>query len=116
MQVLLNSDHNIRGDLRLTDIVEGEVERVLGRFDDYVTRVEVHLNDVNSPTKTGSDDKRCQMEARIKGLDPVSATHHAPSLMEAISGACEKLERALERHLGRLEGRKTHQRKSQDST
>lgn len=113
MQVLLNSNHTIRGDLRLTDIVEGEVERVLGRFEESVTRVEVHLNDVNSSTKTGNDDKRCQMEARLKGLEPVSATHHAPSWMEAISGACEKLERTLDHHLGRLEGRKAHQRKNE---
>ncbi|HZP88383.1 MAG TPA: HPF/RaiA family ribosome-associated protein [Burkholderiales bacterium] len=113
MQVLLNSDHNIRGDLRLTEIVEGEVERVLGRFDDHLTRVEVHCNDVNSAMKSGGNDKRCQIEARVKGMDPISVTHYAPSLMEAISGACEKLERALDHHFGRLEGRKNHQRRDE---
>ena len=106
MQVLLNSDHNIRGDQRLTEIVEGEVDRVLGRFADHVTRVEVHVNDLNGSDKKGGDDKRCQMEARLRGQHPISVSHHAGSLMEAIGGAAEKLEKTLDRHLGRLESRR----------
>jgi len=105
MQVLLNSDHNIRGDLRLTEIVEAEVGRTLGRFSDRVTRVEVHVNDVNGSARKGGGDKRCQMEARVRGMQPVSVSHHADSLMEAISGAAEKMEKSLDRHLGRLEAR-----------
>ncbi|MCC7549825.1 MAG: HPF/RaiA family ribosome-associated protein [Burkholderiales bacterium] len=103
MQVLLNSDNNIRGDLRLTEIVEAEVERVLGRFADRVTRVEVHVNDVNSSEKKGVDDKRCQIEVRVRGLQPMSVSHHAGSLMEAITGAAEKMEKSLDRQLGRLD-------------
>ncbi len=106
MQVLLNSDNNIRGDLRLTQIVEDEVDRVLGRFADRLTRVEVHVNDVNSSDKNGMDDKRCQMEARVRGMQPLSVSHHAASLMEAISGAAQKLEKSLDRQLGRQEARK----------
>jgi len=105
MQVLLNSDHNIRGDLRLTEIVEAEVDRTLGRFTERITRIEVHVNDVNSSAKKGTVDKRCQMEARLRGLQPVSVSHHAGSLMEAITGAAEKLEKSLDRQFGRLEAR-----------
>ena len=115
MQVLLNSDNNIRGDQRLTEIVETEVDRALGRFADRVTRVEEHVNDVNSSVKKGVVDKRCQMEARLSGMQPLSVSHHAGSLMEAITGAAEKLEKALERQLGRLDTRHDAQAPSEEA-
>ena len=104
MQVLLNTDNQITGDLRLTGIVETAIQDAVIHFEDQVTRVEVHLNDVNSG-KSGPDDHRCMIEARIKGHEPLAVTHHAESLMLALDGATEKLKAAVERLLGRLERR-----------
>ena len=102
MQVLVNSDHHITGDETLTARVETLVEDVLGRFGERITRVEVHLNDVNGD-KLGGRDKRCMMEARLAGLKPIAVSHQAPTLLEAMEAAAEKLERAIEHTLGRLE-------------
>ncbi len=102
MQVLVNTDHHITGDETLTQRVETLVNDELGRFGERITRVEVHLNDVNGD-KLGDRDKRCMMEARLAGLKPIAVSHQAPTLLEAMETAAEKLARAIDRRLGRLE-------------
>lgn len=102
MQVLVNSDHHIVGGEDLTERVQGVVEGRLERFDGRITRVEVHLNDLNGH-KLGERDKRCVMEARVGGMKPIAVSHEAPTLTEAIHVAADKLERAVEHALGRLE-------------
>jgi len=91
MQVLVNSNHSISVTSDLEERIKATVETELERFDDHLTRVEVHLNDENS-NKSGPQDKRCQMEARVKGHDPISATHRAETLDLAINGADGKAE------------------------
>jgi len=102
MQVLVNSDHHIVGGEDLTERVQGVVEGRLERFGGRITRVEVHLNDLNS-VKLGERDKRCMMEARIGGMKPIAVSHEAPTLTEAIHVAADKLERAIDHALGKLE-------------
>jgi ribosome-associated translation inhibitor RaiA len=100
MQVLVNSDHHVG--LDLTERVQGVVAGRLQRFDGRITRVEVHLSDLNGQ-KLGERDKRCLMEARIGGMKPIAVSHEAATLTEAIHVAADKLERAVGHALGRLE-------------
>jgi ribosome-associated translation inhibitor RaiA len=101
MQIQINSDHHISGSPELAGRVQTLVRDTLDRYSDRITRVEVHLNDLNS-VKGGSHDKRCLMEARLAGLGPVAVNHEAENLNLAIDGAMEKLERAIEHKLGRV--------------
>ncbi len=101
MQIQVNSDHHITGDERMNEIVTSIVTDAVGRYADRITRVEVHLSDVNA-AKHGERDKRCMMEARIGGLAPIAVTNEADSLELAMEGAAEKLERAIGRVLGKL--------------
>lgn len=101
MQIQINSDHHTSASPELARRLQGLVQDTLDRYSDRITRVEVHLNDLNS-LKSGSNDKRCQMEARVSGLGPISASHQADSLDFAINGAMEKLERAIEHQLGKV--------------
>lgn len=113
MQVLVNSDHHIVAGEDLTERVQGVVEGRLDRFSGRITRVEVHLNDLNS-SKLGERDKRCLMEARVGGIKPIAVSHEAPTLTEAIHVAADKLERALDHAFGKLEdtaGRAAERRK-----
>ncbi len=103
MKVILNTDSNIQGDEALADHVDGVVESVLGRFASQLTRVEVHLSDVNAG-KGGDQDKRCVMEARLEGRQPMIVDSDADTVRAAISGAAHKLKRALDSSLGRLAG------------
>lgn len=101
MKVILNTDNHVQGDEALAEHVNGVVESVLGRFSKQVTRVEVHLSDVNAG-KAGDDDKRCVMEARLEGRPPTVASNDGPTMRVAISGAAHKLQRALDSSLGKL--------------
>ena len=100
MQIQINSDHHITGSPELAGRVQALVRDTLDRYSDRITRVEVHLNDLNG--EKGGTDKRCLMEARVGGFGPISVNHEADNLNLAIDGAMEKLERAIEHRLGRL--------------
>lgn len=101
MQVQVNTDKAITHDASLDDHVEGVVRSALERFGEQVTRVEVHLGDNNSSHKSGPNDKRCMMEARVAGIPPIAVTDQAGDLRQAISGASSKLVRALDTAIGK---------------
>jgi ribosome-associated translation inhibitor RaiA len=102
MLVLVSADHTVTASERLTGEIQASVNERLARFAARVTRVEAHLSDV-SGTRRNETDRRCSMEAHVAGLGPVAVHHLAPTLEVAIEGALDKLWRALDHHLGRLE-------------
>ncbi len=103
MQIQINTDHHIEGHEALAAHVRGVVEDALKRFDEHVTRVEVHLSDENA-NKSGKHDKRCVIEARLRGRPPVAVTQHAENLHQAVDGASDKVVRLIESTLGRAVG------------
>ena len=105
MQIQVHSDNHIEGSARLVEWVSASVASKLERFDDELTRVVVHLHDDNGQ-KAGAQDKRCQIEARPKGLQPLSVTHKAETLEQAIEGAVEKLHHALDHQFGKLRSKR----------
>jgi len=101
MKIQINTDNNIEGGDELTQQTQVTVESALERFAHQITRVEVHLSDENSSHKGGTD-KRCVMEARVQGMQPVAVTDQAENLEQAVNGAADKLEKLLDHELGRL--------------
>jgi ribosomal subunit interface protein len=102
MQIQVNTDNNIEGREALASYVEGLLEKSLDRFSDQITRIEVHLSDENSH-KSGPDDKRCLIEACLKGRNPTSVSHQAASLDQAVKGAADKIKKSIESTLERLQ-------------
>lgn len=100
MKVQVNSDKTIAVDASLTRYVEGEVDRVLGRFSARLTRVEIHLSDIDN-RKTGKADKRCLIETRPMGAQPMTASAQATKMPSAIGEALGKMQRALATFFGR---------------
>jgi ribosome-associated translation inhibitor RaiA len=100
MQIQINTDHNVEGREELVVQIQSMVAAALGRFEDEITRVEVHLSDQDGG-KSGPNDKRCVMEARIGGRKPTAVTHDAATVDQAAEGAADKLHRSVERILGR---------------
>jgi len=105
MQIHINTDSNIEGHQALVAQVSGVVDKALSRISDHITRVEVHLSDENSQ-KSGQNDKRCMMEARLEGRQPIAVTDQAATLNQAVEGAAGKLTRLIESTLGRLHDQK----------
>ena len=94
MKIQFNTDKNIEGRKRLETFFTGELEKDLARFEDKVTRIEVHLGDENSD-KGGNNDKRCLIEARPAKLHPVAVSAHADTIEKAFFLAAEKIKKAL---------------------
>ena len=102
MQILISTDHNIEGsEARAAEIID-VLTAALARFSKNITRVEVHLADENGP-KSGQDDIRCTLEARIEGRQPIAASHNADTIQHAVNGAADSLVSLIERTLGRTE-------------
>ena len=97
-------------DLAKTDAIESHIqgrgEHDLSRFADRLTRVEVHVGDLNG-TKGGADDKRCMVEVRPAGADPIAVESTGGDLYAVISETVAKAERALDKRFGRAEDHRT---------
>ena len=101
MQINVNTDRTIDKHQGLDEHVQSVVESAIGRFEDQVHRVEVHLSNENSQKQLDGGN-RCMMEAHVTGYAPVVVNEHAVNLHQAITQAGNKLKRALDSALGRL--------------
>ncbi len=106
MQVQVNTDNATEGRERLVESVEATVRDHLSRFSDRLSRVEIHLSDVNGDR--GGQDKRCVIEVRPNGLDPLVATDQADTIAGAVSGAIGKSVAVLDRTFGKIASRRGH--------
>ena len=107
MQININTDKTIERHSGLDEHVETVVKAAVARFGEQITRVEVHLSDDNSQ-KSADGGNRCMLEARVTNYQPIAVTQHAATLHQAISGAADKLKRAVDSALGRLHDKQLH--------
>lgn len=101
MLVHVNTDNHIRGSDELIGSVEGRLTQAFARFEPQLMRIEVRLSDENS--QKGGNDKRCLLEARFSGQEPLVASENSPNLEQAVEGAVDKLLRVIESQVERLE-------------
>ena len=101
MQIQVNHDNHVRLVEETAERLSKTVEDSLAKFADRITRVEMHLGDINAGK--GGADKRCMLEARISNLQPIAVSHQAETLQLALHGALDKLDHALSRAIGKLE-------------
>jgi ribosome-associated translation inhibitor RaiA len=101
MLIQLNTDNHVEGSDQVVRQAESDLQRSLARFAKQITRVEVHFQDANAE-KSGSSDKRCMIEARVSGQDPLAVSNTAATLTAAFNGARDKLVTLLDRRLARL--------------
>lgn len=105
MLVQINTDKNIEGHKRMNDFFEEEIRKDLGRFDELVTRVEVHLEDENG-NKAGKDDKKCVIEAKIGNKNPIAVTSHSEAPEKAFYDALHKIKRTLSKEKEKIKSHK----------
>lgn len=104
MQVQVNTDDHIEGGESLSEWIATEAKGRLSRFQDHVTRLDVFLSDLDAG-KSGANDKRCRIEARPAGRQPVTVTADADKTADAFTACIDKLIRALDTDLGRVKDR-----------
>ena len=94
MTIQFNTDKTIQGDDKRKIHFTTLIEQKLKRFNDAVTRIELHLSDENGE-KGGPNDIRCLLEARIAGKQPIAVKEQAATLDQAVEGAVAKMETSL---------------------
>ena len=104
MQVLVHTDDHIQGGESLAQWVQDEAATRLARLSENITRVEVFLTDLDGG-KSGANDKRCRLEARVAGRQPVSVTADADKMANAFIDSVDKLIRLIDAELGRVKDR-----------
>jgi len=97
MQIQVNTDNQIDGSAQLRMQVEATLTDALSRHSSRITRVEVHLSDENGSQKSGSNDKRCVLEARMTGMQPIKVSADGPSHELALDSATQKLTKLISR-------------------
>lgn len=95
MQITINTDNHIEAGNRHENYFSEVLQNALKRFEDKITALEVHVNDENAD-RTKGGDKRCVIEARVNGMNPLAVTNHAESVELAIKGAADKMKHLLE--------------------
>ena len=105
MQFQFNSDSSVMGTENVATRIEAAVRQKLARFEDRLTRLEVHVRDENGD-KGGGDDKACTIEARPSGGKPIGVTEHAGKVDDAARKAAGTLAQRLERHFGKSDRHK----------
>jgi ribosome-associated translation inhibitor RaiA len=101
MTIQFNTANNINGSEAMNTRLSSIIADKLSRFDEYITRIEAHLSDENGG-KEGENDKRCTLEARPQGKQPIVVTNNADTYDEAVAGAVTKLKSALDSAIGKL--------------
>ena len=105
MKIQVNTDGSVEGSETLRSSVEADVRSALARFADRLTRIEVHLGDEDGNKDSGGADKRCLLEARPAGMDPVVVTAFAGTVDQACHDATRKMQSRLNSIFGRRDAR-----------
>jgi hypothetical protein len=107
MDIQINTSNAVDGTGGFANAMEETTRSRLSRFEDRLTRVELHFSDETASRDTVKD-KRCAIEARLAGGDPITVTNAAATLDLAATGALTKMTTALDRHIGKATNRKGH--------
>ncbi len=100
MRIQVNSDKTINVDASLTLVVKDKSRSALDRFAKELTRIEIHLSDIDNK-KTGRADKRCLIEVRPAGDRPLVASATAMTIESAVDEALRKMKRSLTTFFGK---------------
>lgn len=102
MQFQFNTDSSVMGTQEVATRIEAQVRQRLERFANRLTRVDVHVSDVNA-RKTGADDKHCTIEARPRSGRPISVTGKAADVDSAARIAANTMSERLDRVFGKAD-------------
>ena len=105
MNIQINTGHNIQSNETLIANFRRVIESSLSQKSNHVTKVEVHLKDEDG-AKKGKNDKRCMIEARLEGRQPIVVIDHGATVNQALDGAIDKLLNMIESILGRQNDRR----------
>jgi hypothetical protein len=100
MKIQFNTDKTITGNEKDQLYFNSLIADGLENFESHISRIEVHLSDENGK-KEGLNSKRCLLETRLEGKQPIAVSCQADTVELAISGAIDKLTASIQTIIGR---------------
>jgi len=100
MKIQFNTDKTITGNEKDQLYFNSLIADGLENFESHISRIEVHLSDENEK-KEGLNSKRCLLETRLEGRQPIAVSCQADTVELALSGAIDKLTASLDTIIGR---------------
>lgn len=94
MQIQLQTDRHIQHHVGLEHHVDDVIRKTLQPYRDHITRVEVHLSDVNAK-KAAEHDKRCVVSFHLSGRQPMAVSAEADTVHHVIDSVAKKLRAAV---------------------
>lgn len=101
MYIQINADRNLNVRDAFAEKLKSFITDKLHRFDENITRVDVHFADINGK-KAGILDKQCIIDARLNSKPPIAARAQGDNYELALKGALEKLIASLETITGKM--------------
>jgi ribosome-associated translation inhibitor RaiA len=101
MFIQFHTDNYISATDEVTAALSESIAHTLDRFSHQVSSVQVYLSDENAK-KPGQNDKRCVLEARLDGMEPIAVTGRAATIDQALKTALDKMKTSLDTRRDRL--------------
>ena len=98
------SSQNMNVDAETESQVERRMEFALKQFNSWITRVQVHLEDVNGPRR--GIDKKCRILVNIKGGKTIKIEDLDADLIAAVNRAADRLGQVVSREIERRREKK----------
>jgi putative sigma-54 modulation protein len=95
---------NLHVDEATEELVQQKMDTALEQFDTWITRVMVHLEDVNGPRR--GVDKQCRVLVNLKGGKTIKVEDLDEDMVSAINRAADRVGQAVSREVDRRREKK----------
>jgi putative sigma-54 modulation protein len=98
------SSQNLHVDEETESHVRRRIDFALEQFDSWITRVQVHLEDVNGPRR--GVDKQCRILVNLKGGKTLKVEDPDAEMIAAVNRAADRLGQVVSREVDRRREKK----------
>jgi hypothetical protein len=103
MDFQFNTGNKVDGDARMDEHFETRFRQRLARFESRLSRIEVHVRDVDGTRRSGPEGIEAGIEARPKSGDPIRVTEHGATPEAAVGAALQTLVARLDSIFGKAD-------------
>lgn len=97
IQVQFENENQTENDQELSAHIDATIKRATSHFRDRITSVAVHLNKKHI---VSDNNKRCTLETKLEGLQPIVTSYNSESFDHAVEGAAATLKATLAKDFG----------------
>lgn len=101
MIIQINAGKNLNVNKEYSSQLDSLLTEELSRYSEHITRLELHLSDQDG-TKESLCDKKCILEVRLEGRQPIAVSATSNTYDQAVDSAIDKIKASLNTIIGKL--------------